>query len=1194
MKEINQNKTIPQDKAISFWGMMMIAAILLLVYGYALLFSEGENVVISIARVGFSIGIVLTILGAIATLRNQLEAGSKFTFYTLLAIGVMVSSLIQGRALPATFLLAIVTTIGVAWVFPQPIKRRFLVLAALALIVIWAIEWINPAWRQQTQLAQAGPIGALALAFIFAILLYVQSRQAIATSLRLKIVVWMGFIVAVLSTVLVAYSIITSRQAAIASAQAEALSIADTQARQIRADTEIPLDAARTLAHALTAVKDPSTKSSLSRDDVNAILRQVLIENPSFLGTYTLWEPDAFDGLDEIYRGQETHDETGRFIPYWVRGDDGSVSVIALEQYETPGIGDWYVLPRQNKKEMTFAPLFYPINGVDTVMASFVTPIIYGGQFYGIAGVDAPIGFVQDIVDDVDLYNGKASAALMTSSGTLISVRNRPEMVNHPAAELYPDFSEFQARLEAGEAFVSLSPDGQYLRVFAPVDLGRTGSHWAFGLVIPFSEITADATATAVREVAISAALILIALVVLWFLSGQILRPIRQLTLTANAIAQGDINAIAEAQSVDEIGILANTFNTMTTRLRETLSTLEQRVADRTRNLELAGEVSHSVSQVRDLDTMLRDATELIRSRFDLYYTQVYLTNPSQTELILQAGTGEVGEQLHRRGHRLPINTASINGRAVVEKRAVIISDTHTSATFRPNPLLPETRSEMAVPLMIGDKVVGVLDMQSKNAGALNEETLSAFSALAGQMAVAISNANLLAVAEEARAEVEAQAGRLTRANWKDYLDAINKAERVGFVYENNEIIPLVEDEIHLTSDGKTISSPIAISGEMLGSLVVEMNPDNQAAHSAELVNVVARQVAQQIENLRLLESAERYRLEAEGTTRRATIEGWNEYIEARGDASLGYLYNSNEVVPAGMNQFKSNEKSITLPLKAREETIGKLAIMGVEEQDTESLELANAVAERLSAHIENLRLLEETRRGQIELDKRARELESVAEISSVSARELDIQKMLETVVFLTQRRFGLYHAHVFTYEENAKRLKIVACGWKEGDIHEGTHGTTTVALEQEQSLVARAAREKRAVVVNDVQSDPGWLPNPLLPDTRSEMAVPLLVGDQLLGVLDVQKDYLNAFSDEDTAVVSTLATQVATALQNARSFEQAQKQAERESTLNVISQKIQSATTVEAVLQIAARELGHALGAPLTIAQLGVKNGND
>jgi GAF domain-containing protein len=150
------------------------------------------------------------------------------------------------------------------------------------------------------------------------------------------------------------------------------------------------------------------------------------------------------------------------------------------------------------------------------------------------------------------------------------------------------------------------------------------------------------------------------------------------------------------------------------------------------------------------------------------------------------------------------------------------------------------------------------------------------------------------------------------------------------------------------------------------------------------------------------------------------------------------------------------------------------------------------------------------------------------------------------------------------------------------------------IPLEQEQSLVARAARTRQAVIVNDVRNEPGWLRNPLLPDTASELAVPLVIGDQILGVLDVQSDRLNAFTEEDANIQTTLASQVATALQNARSFVRAQRQAERESMLNVISQKIQSATTVEAVLQIAARELGRALGAPRTIAQLGLAVGDD
>jgi len=123
------------------------------------------------------------------------------------------------------------------------------------------------------------------------------------------------------------------------------------------------------------------------------------------------------------------------------------------------------------------------------------------------------------------------------------------------------------------------------------------------------------------------------------------------------------------------------------------------------------------------------------------------------------------------------------------------------------------------------------------------------------------------------------------------------------------------------------------------------------------------------------------------------------------------------------------------------------------------------------------------------------------------------------------------------------------------------------------------------------VSIEPGWLPNPMLPDTASEMAVPLIIGDQILGVLDVQSDSLNGFSEEDANIYTTLASQVSTALQNARSFVRAQQQADREATLNLISQKIQGATTVEAALQVAARELGRVLGSPLTIAQLGLKN---
>jgi putative methionine-R-sulfoxide reductase with GAF domain len=274
-------------------------------------------------------------------------------------------------------------------------------------------------------------------------------------------------------------------------------------------------------------------------------------------------------------------------------------------------------------------------------------------------------------------------------------------------------------------------------------------------------------------------------------------------------------------------------------------------------------------------------------------------------------------------------------------------------------------------------------------------------------------------------------------------------------------------------------------------------------------------------------------------------------------------------------NPLLPNTKSeVAIPISLGGEVLGVLDVQqniadGLQQEDVDSLQ---SIANQVALALQNIQSTEV-------VAKRAVELQTVATISTAAATIPDIQEMLESVVHLTQRGFGLYHAHVFTYNEDMDRLEIVACGYKEGDEHEGTHGTATIPLEQEQSLVARAARTRQAVIVNDVRSDAGWLPNPLLPDTASEMAVPMIVGGQILGVLDVQSERVNAFTDEDASIQTTLASQVATALQNARSFSQSQRQAERETAVNLITQKIQNTTSIEAALQVAAREIGHALG---------------
>ena len=186
-----------------------------------------------------------------------------------------------------------------------------------------------------------------------------------------------------------------------------------------------------------------------------------------------------------------------------------------------------------------------------------------------------------------------------------------------------------------------------------------------------------------------------------------------------------------------------------------------------------------------------------------------------------------------QRGHRLPLNEDSINGRAAVTKRSVVIANTANSAFFRPNPLLPNTHSEVAVPLLVGDTLVGVLDVQSEDADLLNEDALLAFEPMAGQMAVAIQNSRLIAETQQARAEVESLARRLTHAGWEDYLDAIHKPESSGFVFEQDNVTPLTGQEKSPAEDALIAS--IEVTGEELGSLVVEFERASSISQTDEL-----------------------------------------------------------------------------------------------------------------------------------------------------------------------------------------------------------------------------------------------------------------------------------------------------------------------------------------------------------------------
>ncbi|MBE0697517.1 MAG: GAF domain-containing protein, partial [Anaerolineaceae bacterium] len=197
--------------------------------------------------------------------------------------------------------------------------------------------------------------------------------------------------------------------------------------------------------------------------------------------------------------------------------------------------------------------------------------------------------------------------------------------------------------------------------------------------------------------------------------------------------------------------------------LKDLNASLEQRVRERTRDITMAAEVGRKISQVTDLSALLTAAVNLILERFNLYHAQVYLVDHTGHNLVLKASTGTAGQEMLRRGHRLPVDLTSLNGSAVVERRIVIVADTQKGAFFRPNSLLPETRSEMAIPLISGTRIMGVLDIQSAEASSLVEDTIPAFEILAGQLTTALLNAELFVQVEQSLAEVKSYNRRTAR-----------------------------------------------------------------------------------------------------------------------------------------------------------------------------------------------------------------------------------------------------------------------------------------------------------------------------------------------------------------------------------------------------------------------------------------------
>ncbi|MDX1662299.1 MAG: GAF domain-containing protein [Candidatus Promineifilaceae bacterium] len=456
----------------------------------------------------------------------------------------------------------------------------------------------------------------------------------------------------------------------------------------------------------------------------------------------------------------------------------------------------------------------------------------------------------------------------------------------------------------------------------------------------------------------------------------------------------------------------------------------------RERQVELSTDVAQSVAEVTDLALLYRRVVEAVRDRFGYYHTQLLRYDRQRDALVLVAGSGEAGRQMEAQGHEMRLGEGLI-GTAAEKRAPVLRTDVSDDPDWQPNPLLPRTRGEVAVPILFQDEVLGVLDVQSDSVGALDAEDQLALEGLAGQIAIAIENTRLRQEMEERLNELHSLQRLMSREAWLRY-ESQREAEATGYYF------------------------------------------DQEAVHS----------------------------LSGNGQ-------------EARDGGG------------------RKRAQAVTLPLTVRGEQFGILGVEADEEDplSDEEMALLESISLQVAEALENARLLEQTQ-------KRAVELETVSRVSAATSTILDADRLLQAVVELARRSFNLYHAHIYLVDETAGELLLMAGSGEAGDemVREGWH----IPVDHPASIVARVARSGEGLIVNDVRQEEGFLPNPLLPATRSELAVPMVVGNRVLGVLDVQSARVNNFTEEDVRIQSALANQVAIALQNAMLYEEQLETSER------------------------------------------------
>lgn len=504
---------------------------------------------------------------------------------------------------------------------------------------------------------------------------------------------------------------------------------------------------------------------------------------------------------------------------------------------------------------------------------------------------------------------------------------------------------------------------------------------------------------------------------------------------------------------------------------------VEEALRGQAANMETVAQISVATATLLDTERLLQEVVDITRERFDLYHAHIYLLNAAGDALELAAGAGDVGREMVAQGRRIRLSQEnSLLTQAARSRRSQTANDVRGQEDFLPHPLLPQTRSEMAVPMIFGEQLIGVLDVQDDAVGRFDEVDAHIFMTLAAQTAVAVENARSFARAQAAIAESSVLMRVLTREGWENYLQ--QQAETRGYLYDAERVAPVVPlDEsaaFPAGDENAPVARPLAVHDEVIGELALFSGDSAFDDEAAGLIAAVADQLSARLENLRLTSATEM----------------------ALSDTASLYRASSD------LN--RANSYADVLDVLRRHTVAGRHGS-------------ASAIV----------------------LFDRPWTPERKPERFAVAAYHASFDLPTETMQRMAPPLFGLM-----------------------GVLLQPDSPTLIADIEQERALPAEVRRFYAEILQG-----------------KSALFAPLALGGQWIGLLTAAYPQQNTIDEADMQRLTTLVGQAAAAVQSIYLLQAAEERARQERVLRELSTRVRNVTDIDLIMKTAVREIGQALG---------------